>query len=314
MTNSHSGPSFEEIQAAAQRIERQVHRTPVFSSRTLNELYGAEFFFKAENLQRSGAFKMRGASNAVACLGENASLGVATHSSGNHGGALALAARQRGIPCWVVMPEGATPSKVEAVKGYGATVVFCTPTQKGREQVAARLVEETGATLVHPYETLEVMAGQGTVALELLQQVENLDFIVPPLGGGGLASGTVIVAAELSPQTQVVAAEPAGADDAKRSLLAGRITPLDRIDTIADGLRATLGERAFSVLMAHQIRVETATEEQIRSSMRLLWNRLKLVVEPSAAVPFAAIVNGETEIQGRRVGIILSGGNTDFPN
>lgn len=309
----YTKPTFEDILAAAQRIEGIVHRTPVLTSRTLNDLLGAELFFKAENLQRGGAFKARGATHAVQRLGDEAARGVATHSSGNHGGALALAARERGIPCWVVMPEGAVQSKVDAVQACGATVVWSPPNQAGREATADRVVAETGATMIHPFEHSDVIAGQGTATLELLDEVPDLDAVVVPLGGGGLLAGAVIATEARSPTTEVIGAEPSGADDGQRSLAAGRIVAIDTIDTIADGLRATLGRLAFSILSERSVRIETATDDEIRSAMRLVWSRLKTVVEPSGVVPLAVLLNGSVESKGRRIGLILSGGNVDFP-
>ncbi|HVS03448.1 MAG TPA: pyridoxal-phosphate dependent enzyme [Thermoanaerobaculia bacterium] len=307
-------PTFAHVQAAAGRIAPFVHRTPVLTSETLDAVAGATLLFKAEPLQKSGSFKMRGAANAVLSLPEaEATRGVATHSSGNHGAALSRAATLRGIPCWVVMPEGAPAAKRQAVAAYGGSIVPCAPTLKAREESAARLLAETGARFVHPYEDPAVVAGQGTCALELLAQAPAIDLLLVPLGGGGLLSGTLIAARELAPAVEIVGVEPAGADDAARSLAAGVITPLPRPETVADGLRATLGELAFAVLREHRCRVVTVADDAIVEAMRLIWQRLKLVAEPSAAVPLAAVLSGAVEAAGRRVGVVLSGGNVDLP-
>lgn len=304
-------PTLDDVTAAAGRIAGAVHRTPVLTSESLDALTGAHLLFKCENLQKAGAFKIRGATNAVALLPEAAARrGVVTHSSGNHGAALALAARRRGVPATVVMPEDSARVKVAAVEGYGARIVFCR--REEREPTAARVVEETGATLVHPYDDPAIVAGQATATLELFEQAGELDLLFAPVGGGGLVSGAALVAAERAPRCRVVAAEPAGANDAARSLAAGRRVPADRVETVADGLRAPLGEIPFRILRRHLDRVVTVGEAEIVAAMRLVWERMKLVVEPSAAVAVAAISNGEVEVTGRRVGVILSGGNVDL--
>jgi threonine dehydratase len=307
-------PTFEDVTAAAERIARHVRRTPVMTSRSLDRATGATVFWKCENLQRTGAFKLRGATNAVWSLnGEEARRGVLTHSSGNHGAALARAASQRGIRCQVVMPEGATRAKMQAVLDFGAEVATCAPTQAAREETTARLLAETGAVLVHPYEDARVIAGQGTAALELLAEVPDLDFLVAPIGGGGLLSGTALAAAGLAPQTKVWGAEPEGADDAKRSLAAGRITPVENPKSVADGLRATLGHLAFTIFGRLGVQIGTVDDAATLAAMRLVWERMKIVVEPSAAVPVAALIAGAIPAQGARVGVILSGGNLDLP-
>jgi threonine dehydratase len=307
-------PTFADIRAAATRIERLVRRTPVLRNDALDRAAGAELFFKCENLQETGAFKLRGASNAVQSLAdEGAARGVATHSSGNHGAALARAASRRGIPCWVVMPEGAPRSKRAAVEEAGAHVVPCAPTLQAREETAARLVADTGAELVHPYDDARVIAGQGTCALELLHDVPALDLLVAPIGGGGLLSGTALAAAELAPDAEVWGAEPSGADDAARSLAAGHIVPVAHPETVADGLRATIGRLPLAVLGALGVRVGIVEDEDTLGAMRLVWERLKVVIEPSAAVAVAALLTGAVPGRGRRVGVILSGGNLDLP-
>lgn len=307
-------PTYADVEEAAERIAPHVHRTPVVTSASLDRASGARLYFKCENLQRVGAFKMRGASNAVWSLDEEtARRGVVTHSSGNHGAALARAAAQRGISCWVVMPDNAARAKRQAVEDFGAKVVTCAPTIQGREETAARLLAETGAVLVHPYDDARVIAGQGTAARELLQEVPDLDLVVAPVGGGGLLSGTAIAAAALAPRAEVWGAEPSGADDAQRSLTAGRIVPVAAPSTVADGLRATIGPLPLAVLLAHRVRIATVDDPAILAAMRLFWERAKLIIEPSAAVPLAAILEGAIPAAGRRVGVILSGGNLDLP-
>ncbi|NMC70214.1 MAG: pyridoxal-phosphate dependent enzyme [Myxococcales bacterium] len=290
-----------------------MHRTPVVTCRSLDEAVGARLFFQCENLQRAGAFKMRGASNAVFSLdGGAAARGVATHSSGNHAQALALAARNRGIPAHVVMPSNAPAIKRAAVEGYGGRITWCAPTLAARENTLRRVVADPGATFIHPYDDYRIIAGQGTAALELLEEVPDLDAVVVPVGGGGLAAGTCLAVHGLAPRAAVVAAEPRNADDAFRSLREGRIVPSNDPQTIADGLRTSLGTRTFPILRAHLARVALASEESIVRAMRLLWERAKLVVEPSGAVPLAALLEDPGDLRGRRVGVILSGGNVDL--
>jgi threonine dehydratase len=301
------------IHAAHARIRPHILRTPVLSSPALDELAGAQLFFKCENLQRVAAFKARGACNAVLSLSPaEAAQGVVTHSSGNHGAALAWAARSRGIPAWIVMPCNAARVKQDAVKGYGGTIRFSEPTVAAREAACAAVEAETGATLVHPYNDWRVIAGQGTAALELLEDEANLDAVIAPLGGGGLLSGTAIAAKGLRPSIKVFGAEPAGADDAYRSLRAGHIIPQTDPHTIADGLRSSLGEKTFAVLRSRIDGVETASEEAIVCAMRLLWEKLKMIVEPSSAVPLAILLEKKISLDRLRVGIILSGGNVDL--
>ena len=312
-------PDLAAIRRAAERIAPHVHRTPVVTSATLDRLTGARLWFLCENFQRGGAFKVRGATNAVLSLAEEvARRGVATHSSGNHGAALALAARLRGVPAWVVMPEDAPRVKREAVAGYGAEVVPCGPTAADREAAARRVVEETGATLVHPYDDPRVIAGQGTALLDLLAAVPDLDAVVVPVGGGGLASGTALAAAEAAPRLRVIGAEPAAADDAARSLAAGQRLghPPGPVATVADGLKAPLSERTFQALQSHLHRLVTVGEGDIVAAMRLVWERMKLVVEPSASVVVAALLATDLVaalgIPEPRIGVILSGGNVDL--
>lgn len=311
-----SGVSFQHVTAAAARIAGQVHRTPVISCQALDDLSGRALLFKCEHLQKVGAFKFRGASNAVALLSaEQRQRGVVTHSSGNHAQALALAARQAGIAAHIVMPRGAPAVKRAAVLGYGANVYECEPTLDAREATAAAVQAETGATFIHPYDNDDVIAGQGTAALELLDQAGALDAVLVPVGGGGLAAGTCLALAGRSPTTRVLAAEPTGADDAARSFAAGRRLPPGPPQTLADGLLTGLGERTWPVLAAHLEAVITVTDEQIIAAMRLLWERAKQMVEPSSATVLAAVLTdaGRAALgDAKRVGLILSGGNVDL--
>lgn len=301
------------IREAHDRIRPHIHRTPVVSNDALDDDVGARLFFKCENLQRVAAFKARGACNAVLSLSDaEARRGVVTHSSGNHGAALAWAARARGIPAWIVMPANAAHVKQNAVKGFGGTIRFCEPTVAAREEACADVEAQSGATLVHPYNDWRVIAGQGTAVLELLEDVPDLDAIMTPVGGGGLLSGTAVAAKGVRPSLRLYGAEPAGADDAYRSLRAGHIIPQTDPHTIADGLRSSLGDKTFAVLSASVDAIETASEESIVRAMRLLWERLKMTVEPSSAVPLAVLLERKVALQGLRVGIILSGGNVDL--
>jgi threonine dehydratase len=301
------------IHAAHARIRSHVHRTPVLTSRSLDAVAEATLFFKCENLQKVGAFKARGACNAVFSLDNaEARRGVVTHSSGNHGAAVAWAAARRGIPAWVVMPENSAEIKKAAVQGLGATVRFCAPTLEARDTTCAAVLAETGAVLVHPYDDWRVIAGQGTAALELLEEIPDLDAIITPVGGGGLLSGTAIASRGIKPSIRVYGAEPAGADDAWRSLQSGRIVPQTDPRTIADGLRSSLGVKTFAVLSTLVDAIGTTSEEAIVQAMRLTWDKLKLVIEPSAAVPLAALVERKLPVAGLRVGIVVSGGNVDL--
>ena len=306
-------PTLADIEQAAARIRPYAHLTPVLTSSALNERTGAQLFFKCENFQKVGAFKFRGAANAVFSLSHaEAGPGAATHSSGNHAQALALAARLRGIPAHIVMPDNSPKVKVEAVKGYGGRILFCRPTQEERERTLAEVVRETGAVFIHPYDNPRVIAGQATAARELLAEVRGLDLLLAPVGGGGLASGTALAARYLSPATRVVAVEPAGADDAQRSLREGKIVPSLNPRTVADGLRTSLGRLTFPILRALLAEVVTVSEEGIVAAMRLVWERMKILIEPSAAVPVAALLEGGLQARGLRVGVILSGGNLDL--
>jgi threonine dehydratase len=307
--------TYEDVLAAAARIRGLAHRTPVMTCEALDALAGRKIFLKCENLQKVGAFKFRGASHAVSRLGdEEARRGVVTHSSGNHAQALALAARLRGIPAWIVMPTDAPGVKRRAVEGYGATVVPCVPTLAARESTAAEVVSRTGATLIPPYNHPDIIAGQGTAALELLEEVPGLDVVIAPVGGGGLMSGTCVATRGRSPQTRLFGAEPAGADDAARSLAAGQLLPQTGPKTIADGLKTGLGDLTWPILRDHLEGIVTVSEEEIIAATRLLWERAKLVVEPSGAVPLAALLGSRRGVFGeaKRVGVIVSGGNLDL--
>jgi threonine dehydratase len=306
-------PDLGAIRAAQARIAPHVHRTPVFTCRALDAEVGARLFFKAENLQRTGAFKARGATHAVFSLSDaEARHGVVTHSSGNHGAALAYAAARRGIAAFVVMPDNAPRVKQENVRRYGATIRLCAPTLAAREAGCADVRRETGARLVHPFDDARVIAGQGTAALELLQQAPGLEIVIAPIGGGGLLSGTAIAVKSLERRTRVFGAEPANADDAARSFRSGKIEPLPAATTIADGLRTTLSPRTLAAIRAGVDAIGTASEAAIVRAMRMLWERMKIVVEPSAAVPLACLLERTLDIRDARVGIILSGGNVDL--
>lgn len=306
-------PSLKDIQVAAYRIEGVVNRTPVMTSRSINKMMGGELFFKCENLQRVGSFKFRGATNAVLSLaGEEAVNGVATHSSGNHAQALALAARNRGIPAYIVMPKNSPKVKVEAVRSYGAQITFCEPTLQARETTLEKIVDQTGAHFIHPYDDPRIIAGQATAALELIDDVDKLNIVMTPVGGGGLLSGTALSVKYVTKETQTIAAEPLNADDAYRSFKTGKLVLSNNPDTIADGLRTSLGELNFGIIMKHVDDIVTVSEDGIIKAMRLIWERMKLIVEPSAAVPLGALLEGKLEVKGKRVGIILSGGNVDL--
>lgn len=306
-------PTIADIRAAAKRISPYVHHTPVMTSRALNRIYDAELFFKCENFQRVGAFKIRGATNAVFSLSDDdARRGVATHSSGNHAAALALSARWRQVPACVVMPKNAPRVKIDAVREYGAEIVFCEPTLEAREAALAGVVDRMGVAVVHPYNDYRIIAGQGTAALEFFEDVPDLEAIMAPVGGGGLLSGTAIAAAALSPATNVFAGEPEGADDARRSFDSGTRVPSVNPSTIADGLLTSLGDLTFPIIQKHVAGILTVDDDGIAEVMRTVWERMKIVIEPSAAVPLAAVREHREVVAGRRIGIIVSGGNVDL--
>jgi threonine dehydratase len=301
------------IRAAHERIRQHIHRTPVMTSSRLDEANGASLFFKCENFQKIGAFKARGATNAVFALDESiARRGVATHSSGNHGAAVARAAKLRGIPAHIVMPSNSAKVKVCAVEGYGAHVVLCEPTEEAREAKCAEVIARTGATLIHSFENENVIAGQGTAALEFLDEVPDLDLVMCPVGGGGLLSGTAIVAKSMRPKIKVIAIEPENADDAAQSFRAGRRIVTEKKFTIADGLRTNIGEPNFAIVRLYVDDVVTVSEDAIVAAMRTIWETMKIIIEPSAAVSYAAIQEGKIDVVGKRVGIILTGGNVDL--
>ncbi|HKR53256.1 MAG TPA: pyridoxal-phosphate dependent enzyme [Chthoniobacterales bacterium] len=303
---------LDRIRAAHERIRAYIHRTCVLTSSRFDEASGAKLFFKCENFQKIGAFKTRGATNAVFVLDDaRAKRGVVTHSSGNHGTALARAARLREIPAHIVMPKNSAGVKVRAVEGYGANIVFCEATQEAREAACAVLIAETGATLIHPFEDEDVMAGQGTAAIEFLEDAD-IDFVMCPIGGGGLLCGTAVAAKSMQPKIKVIAVEPANADDAAKSFRAAKRIVTKKNFTIADGLRTNVGERNFPIIQRYVDDVVTVGENAIVSAMRAIWETMKIIIEPSAAVPYAAILEGKIEIVGKRVGIILTGGNVDL--
>jgi len=308
-------PSRQVVLGAGKRVAPFVHRTPVLTSRLLNELSGAEVFFKCENLQKMGAFKMRGAINVIQQLSKaQKEAGVVTHSSGNFGQALALAANNLGVKAYIVMPSSAPIVKIEAVKAYGGLVTITAPSLEAREKSAADIVKEKGAVFLHPSNDLQVILGQGTAALELLEDQPNLEYIMSPVGGGGLIAGTALAAHYLGTNCRVIGGEPMEVDDAYRSLKSGKIAYNASTDTIADGLKTNLGDKNFPIireLVPEIIRVE---EEEIISAMKLIWERMKLVIEPSSAVPFAALLKEKEKFINKRIGIILSGGNVELSN
>lgn len=306
-------PDSGDILEASKRIAPFINHTPVFTSVNLNNLLQSELFFKCENFQKVGAFKARGATNAVFALSEReAALGVATHSSGNHAQALARAAALREIKAFIVMPSNSSRVKVDAVKGYGGNITFCTPTLEARESTLAEILKETGATEIHPYNNLKIIAGQATAALELVNEVPALDIIIAPVGGGGLLSGTALAVHHFAPMIQVIGAEPEQANDAYCSFEQKKFIPSLHPDTIADGLRTSLGSLTFPIILDHVHQIVTVSEQSIVSAMRFLWERLKILAEPSSAVAFAVVREGKITVTGKRIGIVISGGNVDL--
>lgn len=306
-------PTIYDIRNAAQRIRPFIHRTPVLTNESLNHKVGVQVFLKCENLQKVGAFKFRGASNAVWSLSdEEAKRGVCTHSSGNHAQALALAARMRGIPAYIVMPDNAPSVKKNAVAGYGGQITFCEPTLQARESTLERIRHDTGANVVHPYNDERVIVGQGTAALELLEDVPDLDVIITPVGGGGLLSGTSIAATETRPDIRVIAGEPEMADDAFRSMKAGTIIPSVNPKTIADGLLTSLGTMTFPIIQQCVEQIVTVSEQGIIEAMKFVWERAKIIIEPSSAVAVGVLWEKKIDLSGLKVGVILSGGNVDL--
>jgi len=306
-------PIYSDVEKAHQIVKKYAHRTPVLSSSSINGIVGGELYFKCENFQKVGAFKFRGACNAVFSLSvEDAQKGVATHSSGNHAAALALAAKMRGVAAHIVMPENSPEIKKKAVAGYGAKITYCKPTLQARESTLAKVVAETGATEVHPYDNFNVIAGQGTAAKELIEYKAEFDIVMTPVGGGGLLSGTALSFKHFLPNCKVIAAEPTGADDAYRSFHSKKWVPSENPKTIADGLLTSVGQRNFAIILDKVDDIVTVSEENIVKAMRMIWERMKIIIEPSSAVPLAAILEGKVDIQNKKVGIILSGGNLDL--
>ena len=305
--------TIEDMRAAHERIKPYIHRTPVLTSSFLNDLIGAQLFFKCENFQKAGAFKVRGASNAVFGLSEEmARRGVATHSSGNHALSLSYAAGRRGIPCHVVMPRTAPQAKKDAVRGYGGIITECEPSTSSREEIFARVEAETGAEFVHPYNDLRVITGQATCSAELLEQTDGLDAVIAPIGGGGMVSGTCLTLSNLAPHIEIYAAEPEQADDAYRSFKAGHIIADDAPDTVADGLKVPLKENTWHFVSHYVTDILTASEQEIIDAMKLTWKRMKIVIEASCAVPLATILKNPEVFAGKRVGVIITGGNVDL--
>jgi threonine dehydratase len=306
-------PSPGDIKTAHIRIKPYIHKTPVMSSQQLNELFGCELYFKCENFQRVGAFKFRGATNAVLSLSTSEkSRGVVTHSSGNHAAALALAARMNGVKANIVMPDNAPVVKKNAVAGYGADITFCKPTLQAREETTLMIMEKTGATLVHPYDNFDVICGQGTASLELLIEKNDLDIVIAPIGGGGLMSGTATCVKGINNRIQVIGAEPLNANDAYISFTTGILTPSVNPQTIADGLLTSLSELTFSIIKENVDKVYTATEQSIIDCMLLIWERMKIIIEPSSATVLAIVKENPDVFRGKKTGLILSGGNVDF--
>ncbi len=305
--------TLDDIRRAANRIQPYIHRTPVLTNESLNAKVGAQVFLKCENMQKVGAFKFRGASNAVFSLTEKEAVyGVCTHSSGNHAQALALAARIRGIPAYIVMPNNAPTVKKMAVAGYGGQITLCEPTLEARETTLAKIVKQTRANVVHPYNDERVIAGQGTVVLELLEEVSDLDVVITPVGGGGLLSGTSIAATEIKKGMRVIAGEPEMADDAYRSIQSGTIIPSVKPKTIADGLLTSLGTLTFPIIQQRVEQIVTVSEQDILEAMRFIWERAKIIIEPSAAVAVGVLWEKKIDLAGLNVGVILSGGNVDL--
>ena len=308
-------PELKDIQKAYEEISSIAHRTPILINQTINKLCGCEVIFKCENFQKSGAFKFRGATNAVFSLSqEELDKGVATHSSGNHAGALALAASLRGVKATIIMPRTAKEIKKKAVQEYGADIIFCEPTLKSREETLDKFIEESGAHFVHPYNDYRIIAGQATAAMELIEDFGKINYIITPVGGGGLLSGSSLSAHYLSETTKVIGAEPSGADDAFRSMRDGKIYPSENPDTICDGLLTSLGKKTFGIISKNVSEIITANDEKIIEAMKLIWERMKIIVEPSSAVPLAVVLKNKKKFEGKQVGIILSGGNVDLNN
>ena len=307
--------SIDDVRAAAERIKGVGHRTPVLTSKTLDQLAGRKLFFKCENFQKVGAFKFRGGWNAVSMLSNNeAKKGVCTHSSGNHAQAVAYSAQKRGIPAYIVMPNNSPDVKLNAVKGYGANVTLCEPTLEARRTTLDEIAKKTGAAVIHPFNNPNVIAGQGTAALELIEEVSELDAVIAPIGGGGLMSGTCITTRSLLPNARLFGAEPKGADDAYRSLKEGKMLPQENPNTICDGLLTSMGENTWNILKDHLNDIYTVSDDEVIKAMKLIWERMKIIIEPSCATPVAAVMGDEfKQLDGiEKIGIILTGGNIDL--
>ncbi|MEY3320723.1 MAG: hypothetical protein RLZZ417_306 [Bacteroidota bacterium] len=308
-------PTLAELKFTQDAIKAMIHKTPVLTNQYIDELVGGSVYFKCENFQKVGAFKMRGAASASLRLdADKKKKGIATHSSGNHAQAVARAAQVLGIPAYIVMPHNAPKIKVEGTRSYGAEIIFCEPNQKARESALAEVVHKTGACFIHPYDNYDVIAGQASAALEMLADFPGLDMIIAPVGGGGLLSGTALAAHYTNPDLIVLGAEPKRVDDAFRSLKSGHIEENERIDTIADGLRTTLGTRTLDLIKRHVTDILTVEEEEIVQAMRMIWERMKIIIEPSCAVPLAAILANKETFMGKKTGVILTGGNVDLGN
>ena len=306
---------MKTIKNVAKKIKPYIHETPILTSNLLNEIVGCNIFFKCENFQKMGAFKMRGATNAILNLSEEQKdKGVVTHSSGNFAQALSLAANKLGVTAYIVMPSSAPKVKIDAVKGYGGEVTICLPSLKDRETNAERISTENGATFIHPSNDLDVIKGQGTAAFELLEKYSNLDAIFTPVGGGGLVAGTILAVQQRSPKCKIYGGEPENVDDAFRSLKSGRIETNETTDTIADGLKTQLGDINFPIIRNGIEEIVLVTEDQILSALKLIWSRLKIVIEPSSAVAFAALINKSADLNSKDIGVILSGGNVNLDN
>ena len=321
MVVSHQTPmrkyaaSIEDVRSAAERIKRVGHRTPVLTSKTLDQLAGRKLFFKCENFQKVGAFKFRGGWNAVSMLSDDeAEKGVCTHSSGNHAQAVAYSAQKRGIPAYIVMPNNSPDVKLNAVKGYGANVTLCEPTLEARRTTLDGIAKKTGAAVIHPFNNPNVIAGQGTAALELIEEIKELDAVIAPIGGGGLMSGTCITTRSLLPKAKLFGAEPKGADDAYRSLKEGRMLPQENPNTICDGLLTSMGENTWNILKDHLDDIYTVSDDEVIKAMKLIWERMKIIIEPSCATPVAVVMSPEfKQLEGiEKIGIILTGGNIDL--
>ena len=307
--------SIEDVRSAAERIKGVGHRTPVLTSKTLDQLAGRKLFFKCENFQKVGAFKFRGGWNAVSMLSDSeAERGVCTHSSGNHAQAVAYSAQKRGIPAYIVMPNNSPDVKLNAVKGYGANITLCEPTLEARRTTLDGIAKKTGAAVIHPFNNPNVIAGQGTAALELIEEIGELDAVIAPIGGGGLMSGTCITTRSLLPKAKLFGAEPKGADDAYRSLKEGRMLPQENPNTICDGLLTSMGENTWNILKDHLNDIYTVSDDEVIKAMKLIWERMKIIIEPSCATPVAVVMSPEfKQLEGiEKIGIILTGGNIDL--